>query len=95
MVAVGAAGVAALLRLLLSRQPKPERSVPTGALLRRELHAFRDRRLWLALGTTATFQAAVFCTFSYLAPLLTDVTHLAAARIPLILLLSGLDRASG
>lgn len=66
-----------------------EAAPSTVAVLRTELGALANRRLWLALGTTAAFQASVFATFSYLAPLLTDVSGLRAATVPLVLLVFG------
>lgn len=89
-VATATAGVGLLLWVFVPRRLADERpTTPTRELLRRETRAFRDRRLWLALATTATFQAAVFCCFSYLAPLLTDVAGLPGGRVPLVLLLFG------
>lgn len=80
------------------------RSVPatpvsgTGNLRARigaEIDALRDRRLWLALATTAVFQSAVFCAFSYLAPLLTDVAGLPSKSVPLVLLIFGVGSLAG
>jgi len=56
-----------------------------GALLRAELAAFRHPRLWLSLGVTALFQAAVFASFSYFSPLLTQVVGLDPAWVPAVL----------
>lgn len=60
-----------------------------------ELAALRQGRLWLALLTTAAFQAAVFCAFSYLAPLLTDVAGLGESSVPAVLLLFGIGSFIG
>ncbi|MDR6174400.1 DHA1 family chloramphenicol resistance protein-like MFS transporter [Nocardioides zeae] len=66
-----------------------------GAVLRRELRTFRRAPLWVALGTTALFQAAVFCTFSYLAPVVTDVGGLTEGWVPVVLLAFGLGSVAG
>ncbi|RIQ13231.1 MFS transporter [Jiangella rhizosphaerae] len=63
--------------------------------VRDEVRVFRGRRIWLALATTATFQAAMFAAFSYFAPLLTDVAGLDEADVPLVLALFGLGSFVG
>ncbi|MDE9366864.1 MFS transporter [Luteipulveratus sp. YIM 133132] len=94
-VALATIAVAVVLRVMIPRQPQDDATTPMGVLVRRELAAFRNRRLWLALLTTATFQAAVFCCFSYLAPLLTDVAGIDESRVPLVLLLFGVGSFIG
>lgn len=83
---------AAVLVLIIRAVPATSVS-GTGNLRDRigaEIDALKDRRLWLALATTAAFQAAVFCAFSYLAPLLTDVAGLPSASVPVVLLIFGI-----
>ncbi|MDF0531845.1 MFS transporter [Tsukamurella sp. 8F] len=70
-------------------------AVPMRELLSRESAAFRRPRLWVALATTALFQAAVFCAYTYVAVLLTDVSGVPASRVPLALLLFGLGSLAG
>ncbi|MFM9368376.1 Cmx/CmrA family chloramphenicol efflux MFS transporter [Streptomyces sp. Da 82-17] len=72
------------------------RSVPGGHAegaprpdARRELAALRRPRLQLALILGASVNGATFCAFTYLAPLLTHVTGLAASWVPLLLALFG------
>ncbi len=87
--ALGLAGVAALV---------PRTEVPRGAdapRLRNELKIYRDRQVWLALLTTALNGGAVFCLFSYLAPLLTDVAGLAESWVPTVLALFGVGALIG
>ncbi|MFI1199253.1 Cmx/CmrA family chloramphenicol efflux MFS transporter [Streptomyces sp. NPDC020883] len=63
--------------------------------LRRELNGLARPRLWLSyLITTLTFGAGVV-TFSYLAPLLTEVTGLPAAWVPAVLALYGIGGLIG
>lgn len=66
------------------------RSGPVG--VRSELRVFRDGRLWLNLGTIGAFEAAVMGTFSYLAPVVTDVAGLASG---LVLTLYGIGSLVG
>ncbi|WP_020673561.1 Cmx/CmrA family chloramphenicol efflux MFS transporter [Amycolatopsis nigrescens] len=63
--------------------------------LRVELGVYRDRRIWLALGITACSSAMIFGTFSYLAPLLIDVTGLPDGSVPAVLALFGLGALIG
>ncbi|MFD5006125.1 Cmx/CmrA family chloramphenicol efflux MFS transporter [Streptomyces mutabilis] len=71
------------------------RSVPGGAadatppLLVDELRALRSPRLLLALLVGALVNGATFCTFTYLAPLATEVGGLGDAWVPGVLALFG------
>lgn len=94
-IAVVTAAVGILLALRIPRSQEPPATTRMGELVRRELATFREPRLWLALATTALFQAAVFCGFSYLAPLLTDVAGLESSSVPGVLLLFGIGAAIG
>ena len=94
-VALATLAVTVVLRVMVPAQEHADASTPMRVLVRREVAAFRDRRVWLALATTATFQAAVFACFSYLAPLLTDVSGISASRVPLVLLLFGVGTFVG
>ncbi|MFI0733397.1 Cmx/CmrA family chloramphenicol efflux MFS transporter [Streptomyces sp. NPDC021225] len=70
----------------------PRTEAPTGQdrpRLRAELSIYRDRHVWLALVTTALSGGAVFCLFSYLAPLLTDVAGMDEDWVPSVLALFG------
>ncbi|NUR85017.1 MAG: MFS transporter [Nonomuraea sp.] len=63
---------------------------PGGELrLRSELAAMANPRLWLSYGTTALTTAASLVTFSYLTPLLTEVTGVPAPWVPAVLALYG------
>jgi DHA1 family chloramphenicol resistance protein-like MFS transporter len=54
-----------------------------------ELRAMANPRLWLAYSTTALSTGALLVTFSYFAPLLTDVTGLSEGWVPAVLALYG------
>ncbi|QLH22544.1 Cmx/CmrA family chloramphenicol efflux MFS transporter [Streptomyces sp. Rer75] len=76
----------------------PRTEVPTGEdrpRLRGELGIYRDRQVWLALVTTALSGGAVFCLFSYLGPLLTDVAGLDEGWVPTVLALFGVGALIG
>ncbi len=62
---------------------------------RAELTALRSRRLWLALAACATTTGGVLATYSYIAPLLTDRTGLAAGLVPLVLVGFGAGSLAG
>lgn len=64
-------------------------------LIRAELVAFRGPRIWLALGTTALFQASVFAAFSYFSPLLTQVAGLSHDLVPGVLATFGVGAFIG
>ncbi len=69
--------------------------IAVGALARRELSGLTAPRLWFALGTTITVQATMVATFSYLSPLLTDVSGIRPSLVPLVLLGFGLGSYAG
>ncbi|AHH96008.1 MFS transporter [Kutzneria viridogrisea] len=85
--AVAAVGLVALVPAS-PREAEPPR-------LAEELHIYGKPRVWLALGTIALTQAAIFCTFSYLAPLLTESAGLPAAWVPGVLALFGIGALVG
>ncbi|CAL9468465.1 Inner membrane transport protein YdhP [Streptomyces sp. enrichment culture] len=91
--AVGAASAVALagILVLVPRIPLPAER-PS---LRRELGIYRDRQVWLSVGVTALAAGGVFCAFSYLSPLLTDVAGLDSAWVPWVLGLFGLGALAG
>ncbi|MFJ6798211.1 Cmx/CmrA family chloramphenicol efflux MFS transporter [Streptomyces sp. NPDC091268] len=90
---VGAASAVALVGILalIPRIPLPAER-PT---LSRELRIYRDPQVWLAVGITALAAGGVFCAFSYLSPLLTEVAGLDSGRVPWILGLFGVGALVG
>ncbi|MFD5460311.1 MFS transporter, partial [Streptomyces olivaceus] len=91
--AVGAASAVALpgVVTLIPRIPRPERH----PRLKGELAIYRDRQVWLSIAVTALAAGGVFCAFSYLAPLLTDVAGLADGWVPGVLALFGVGALIG
>ncbi|MEV6955795.1 Cmx/CmrA family chloramphenicol efflux MFS transporter [Streptomyces sp. NPDC051183] len=90
---VGAASAVALVGILalIPRIPLPAEK-PT---LSRELRIYRDRQVWLSIGVTALAAGGVFCAFSYLSPLITDVAGLDSKWVPWILGLFGIGALVG
>ncbi|ANW21908.1 Cmx/CmrA family chloramphenicol efflux MFS transporter [Streptomyces clavuligerus] len=91
--AVGLASAVALVGVvtLIPRIPLPEQRPQ----LRRELGIYRDRQVWLSVAVTALAAGGVFCAFSYLAPLLTDVAGMDKSWVPWVLGLFGLGALVG
>ncbi|MFE9032119.1 Cmx/CmrA family chloramphenicol efflux MFS transporter [Streptomyces iakyrus] len=77
------------------------RSVPGGAAegappaLRGELRSLRSPRLLVTLLLGALVNGATFCTFTFLAPLVTEVTGLGSSRVPGVLTLFGAGALAG
>ncbi|MFH8733831.1 MULTISPECIES: Cmx/CmrA family chloramphenicol efflux MFS transporter [unclassified Streptomyces] len=91
--AVGAASAIALVGVvtLIPRIPLPaQRPQP-----RRELAIYRDSQVWLSITVTALAAGGVFCAFSYLSPLLTDVAGLDEGWVPTVLALFGVGALVG
>ncbi|WP_267242818.1 Cmx/CmrA family chloramphenicol efflux MFS transporter [Streptomyces sp. PR69] len=91
--AVGAASAVALVGVatLIPRIPLPAER----PRLARELRIYRDRQVWLSVAVTALAAGGVFCAFSYLAPLLTDVSGLGSGWVPGVLALFGVGALIG
>ncbi|MGN9840652.1 Cmx/CmrA family chloramphenicol efflux MFS transporter [Nonomuraea sp. H19] len=81
--------VIAVLRSVPGGSPDPD----TGA--HGELRSLRRPRLLVILLLGALVNGATFCSFTYLAPLLTEVTGLGSAWLPAMLALFGLGSFAG
>lgn len=90
---VGAASAVALVGILalIPKIPLPAERSSLG----RELRIYRDRQVWLSVGITALAAGGVFCAFSYLSPLLTEVAGLDSGWVPWILGLFGVGALVG
>lgn len=80
------AGIATLL-------PNRHDAVPSG--LGREVRVLRDPQLWLALSMTVLGFGGVFVVFTYIAPLLEQVSGYSPRAVSLILVLFGLGLTIG
>ncbi|WP_345044545.1 Cmx/CmrA family chloramphenicol efflux MFS transporter [Streptomyces sannanensis] len=85
--AVALAGVVSLIPRIPLPEEKPQ--------LKRELAIYRDRQVLLSVVVTALAAGGVFCAFSYLAPLLTDVAGLDSGWVPSVLALFGVGALVG
>ncbi|MDB5948251.1 MAG: transporter [Massilia sp.] len=66
-----------------------------GGSLRQDLRIFRKPGLWLAIAITSIGTGGFFAWFSYIAPLLTEVTRFEAGTIPLIMTVVGVGMTAG
>lgn len=91
--AVGVASAIALVGVatLIPRIPVPDEKPK----LKREMGIYRDRQVWLSIAITALAAGGVFCAFSYLAPVLTDVAGLDSGWVPGVLGLFGIGALIG
>ncbi|MFC8197453.1 Cmx/CmrA family chloramphenicol efflux MFS transporter [Streptomyces sp. NPDC060006] len=91
--AVGGASAVALVGVatLIPRIPLPDEKPRLG----NELRIYRDRQVWLSIALIAFAAGGVFCAFSYLAPLLTDVAGLDEGWVPAVLALFGIGALIG
>ncbi|MBB6099732.1 putative MFS family arabinose efflux permease [Deinobacterium chartae] len=63
--------------------------------LRTQLQALRNPQLWLILGVTMIGFGGMFAGFSYIAPLMTEVTGFQAGAVTPVLMLAGLGMVAG
>ncbi|MCT4702763.1 MFS transporter [Enterobacteriaceae bacterium H20N1] len=83
---VAAIGVIAFIALIISL-PSQKDETPTD--LRREVSALGNGKLWLSLSMTVFFAAAMFALFSYVAPMLLQVTGITHQGVSWTLFLMG------
>jgi len=86
---IGVVALAGLLRAL----PHDHEHAP--ASMRSEFAALRDARLWRALSMTVMFSASMFALFTYVAPLLREVTGVSPRGVTWALLLIGVGLTVG
>ena len=65
------------------------------ATLRRELRAFKRVQVWFALAIGAIGFGGFFAVFSYVAPMVTDITGLPEASVPIALVVVGIGMTLG
>ncbi|WP_286260079.1 Cmx/CmrA family chloramphenicol efflux MFS transporter [Streptomyces graminofaciens] len=90
-VAVASAVALVGVVVLVPAIPLPDERPRLG----REVRIYRDPQVWLSIGVVALAAGGVFCTFSYLAPLLTDVAGLDDGWVPTVLALFGIGAIIG
>ena len=89
VVAIGVVALIGLWRVLPADRNQPR------ADLRRELLALRGLGFWLALSMTVFFAASMFALFTYVAPLLQEITGVSPRGVTGTLLLIGLGLTLG
>lgn len=65
------------------------------ATMRAELRAFGKLQVWITLSIGAIGFGGLFAVYTYVAPLVMEITGLAAAAVPLILIVVGLGMTTG
>lgn len=88
-------GAIAALACILIRRCVPHLPAAQGAGPMRELGALARPQVWLTLGIGAIGLGGMFSVFSYIKPLLTEVTGMSIAAVPLVLGLFGLGMVVG
>ncbi|MGV9771017.1 MFS transporter [Streptosporangium sp. NPDC003464] len=86
--AVSALTVLAALATMIG-MPRLEHAGGGGGDLRKELRVFARPKLWLTFATSTLIIGATFSAFSYLSPILTQVTGFSAGTVPLLLIAYG------
>lgn len=92
MFALGIAATAAMAALLPRTRGG---SAAAAAGLRREVRVLGRQQVWTSLLLMLMLMIGQFVPFTYIAPMLREVTGLEAATIPLVLLLNGLGSTAG
>jgi DHA1 family inner membrane transport protein len=88
-------GAIAALDCLLILRFVPDLPAASGATPLRELGALARPQVWLTLGIGAVGFGGLFSVFSYIKPLLTEVTGLPVGVVPLVLALFGAGMVVG
>lgn len=88
-------GVIGLVTLVALRAWTPSLPAAADATVRGELTALRNGPLWIAFGAGAIGFGGMFAVYSYVKPLLTDVSGMAVTAVPLVLALYGVGMTAG
>lgn len=94
-VAFVAVGVLGGLTLLALWRWIPGLPMAEHASVRSELGALRNPRLWVAAGAGAIGFGGMFAVYSYVSPLMTEVTGMSEATVPVVLALFGVGMTIG
>lgn len=89
---VSVIGIMALIGLIAAL---PRDATHTPQSMRSELASMRNKGVWMALSMTVLFSAAMFTVFTYIAPLLLDVTGLSPQGVTYTLVLIGVGLTIG
>ena len=94
-VAFVGVGVLGLLTVGALLRWAPPLAGASDASVRSELAAVRNRALWIACAGGSIGFGGMFAVYSYVSPLLTEVTGLAVATVPIVLALFGVGMTIG
>lgn len=83
---VAGIGIVAFIGLMISL---PAQKDAEKTDIKAEVSALAERKLWLSLSMTVFFAAAMFALFSYIAPMLLDITGITAQGVSWTLFLIG------
>ncbi|MFJ1569932.1 MFS transporter [Streptomyces erythrochromogenes] len=86
---IGIVGLLALITLV------PAQPAPRSGALRGELAVFRRPQVWLALTTTVLGFGGVFASFTYLAPMMTELAGFSDGAVAWLLVLFGVGLCVG
>lgn len=86
---IGILAFTSLVKLL----PKDQETQQTNIL--KEINALKNAGVWVALSMTVLFSASMFMLFTYIAPILNDVTGISPRGVTYTLLLIGLGLTIG
>ncbi|MFE1548218.1 MFS transporter [Streptomyces sp. NPDC058718] len=89
VAALGVVGLLGILRLV------PDMPRPEGAHLRRELKAFRNPQVLLAMAMTVLGFGGVFAAITYIAPMMTEVAGYSEGAVTWLLVLFGVGMFLG
>lgn len=89
VTAIGVVTIAGLIAIL----PRDKQEAQSSIL--REIAALKNVRLWMALSVTVFFAASMFTLFTYIAPLLRDVTGISPEGVTWTLFLIGIGLTVG
>ncbi|MBN9747089.1 MFS transporter [Amycolatopsis sp. A1MSW2902] len=89
----GAVAVVSGIALLLVLRFVPAQ--PATGSVRGELRVLADRNVWQAIGLTVLGNVGVVTVFTYIAPLLTDVSGFSSELLPVLLVLYGIGAVAG
>ncbi len=89
-VGVVSALSAVLVAAVVPRLPKQHApDVALRSIAMTELRSLNQVRVYVALGTTVLFEAALFSVYSFVQPILTDVSQMSSGTVPLVLFAFG------
>jgi DHA1 family arabinose polymer transporter-like MFS transporter len=86
---IGVATILLIKRWVTHLDPRPS------AGFKQDLKIFKSPGLWLAMAITSIGTGGFFASFSYIAPLLTEMARFHPSAIPLVMILAGIGMTVG